>query len=184
MQSDQMRRREFITLLGGAAAWPLAARAQQQAMPVIGYLSSLPADINPIFMQAFRQGLNDAGFVAGRNVTIEYRWDEEGRYDRLPMMAADLVGRRVAVLFASPIPAALAAKAATATIPIVFAIGSSASQYDNLARLPRAQTRAGCRRGAIALRDRRHASARCSGRVVAPIRDARFVDLIAGGVHS
>jgi ABC-type uncharacterized transport system substrate-binding protein len=120
-----VRRREFITLIGGAAAaWPLAARAQQPAMPVIGYLSSFPADINPKFTQAFRQGLNDGGFFEGRNITIDYRWDEEGRYDRLPKMAADLVGRRVSVLFASPIPAALAAKAATATIPIVFAIGS------------------------------------------------------------
>jgi putative tryptophan/tyrosine transport system substrate-binding protein len=120
-----MNRRSFITLLGAAAvSWPLAARAQQPAMPVIGYLSSFPADINPKFTQAFRQGLNDAGFVEGRNLTIEYRWDEEGRYDRLPTMAADLVGRRVAVLFASPIPAALAAKATTTTIPIVFAIGS------------------------------------------------------------
>jgi ABC-type uncharacterized transport system substrate-binding protein len=117
-------RREFIGLLGGAtAAWPLAARAQQ-ALPVIGYLSSFPADINPKFPQAFRQGLNDGGFFEGRNVTIDYRWDEEGRYDRLAKMAADLVDRRISVLFASPIPAALAAKAATATIPIVFAIGS------------------------------------------------------------
>jgi putative ABC transport system substrate-binding protein len=118
-----VKRRELITLLGGAAAWPLAARAQQPT-PVIGFLSSFPTDVNPKFTQAFRQGLNDAGFVEGRNVTIEYRWDEEGRYDRLPTMAADLVGRRVAVLFASPIPAALAAKATTSTIPIVFAIGS------------------------------------------------------------
>ena len=124
-----MTRRAFITLLGGAAAaWPLAARAQQAAMPVVGYLSSFPAEINPKFTQAFRQGLNDGGFFEGRNVTIDYRWDEEGRYDRLPKMAADLVVRRVSVLFASPIPAALAAKAATATIPIVFAIGSDPVQ--------------------------------------------------------
>jgi putative ABC transport system substrate-binding protein len=119
-----IRRREFIAGLGGAAAWPFAVRAQQPAMPVIGYLSSFPADTNPKFAQAFREGLNDAGFVEGRNVAIEYRWAEEGRYDRLPMMAANLVDRRVAVLFASPIPAALAAKAATSTTPIVFAIGS------------------------------------------------------------
>jgi putative ABC transport system substrate-binding protein len=119
-----MNRRATIGLLAGAGVWPVAARAQQAATPVIGYLSSFPADMNPKFPQAFRQGLNDAGFFESQNVVIEYRWDEEGRYDRLPIMAAELVGRRVAVLFASPIPAALAAKAATATIPIVFAIGS------------------------------------------------------------
>jgi putative ABC transport system substrate-binding protein len=124
MPFDQLHRREFITLISGAAAWPFAARAQQPAMPVIGYLSSFPADTSQKFTQAFLSGLNDAGFVEGRNVTIEYRLAEQGQYDRLPMMAADLVGRRVAVLFASPIAAARAAKAATATIPIVFAIGS------------------------------------------------------------
>jgi putative tryptophan/tyrosine transport system substrate-binding protein len=126
--ASNIGRRKFLATLGGAAAWPLAARAQQPAMPVIGYLSSFPAEINPKFTQAFRQGLNDGGFFEGRNVTIDYRWDEEGRYDRLPKMAADLVVRRVSVLFASPIPAALAAKAATATIPIVFAIGSDPVQ--------------------------------------------------------
>jgi putative ABC transport system substrate-binding protein len=120
-----MRRRDFVTLLGGATvAWPLSARAQQTAMPVIGYLSSYSADTNQKFTQAFRQGLNDSGFVEGHDLTIEYRWAEEGHYDRLPMMAADLVGQRVAVLFASPINAALAAKAAPATTPIVFLIGS------------------------------------------------------------
>src|SRR5215468_10581991 len=108
-----MTRRTFIALVGGMAALPLAARAQPSAIPVIGYLSSFPADINPKFVQAFRQGLNEAGFIEGRNVTIEYRWDDEGRYDRLPMMVADLIGKQVAVLFASPVPAALAAKAAT-----------------------------------------------------------------------
>jgi putative ABC transport system substrate-binding protein len=122
--ASHIERRKFLAALGGAAAWPLAARAQQSTMPVIGYLSSFPADINSKLAQAFRQGLNDAGFFEGRNVIIEYRWDGEGRYDQLPTMAADLVGRRAAVLFASPIPAALAAKAATTTVPIVFAIGS------------------------------------------------------------
>jgi putative ABC transport system substrate-binding protein len=132
-----MRRRAFIGLLGGAAAWPLGARAQQQAMPVIGYLSSLPANINPKFKEAFLQGLNDVGLFEGRDVSIEYRWDDEGRYERLPIMAGDLVGRQVAVLFASPIPAALAAKAATAAIPIVFAIGSEPVETGLIASMNR-----------------------------------------------
>jgi putative ABC transport system substrate-binding protein len=118
-----MRRRDFITLAGGMAVWSLAARAQQP-LPVIGYLSSFSPETNRKFIEAFREGLNEAGFREGRNVNIEYRWAEEGSYETLPTMAAELVNRRVSVIFASPIPAALVAKAATATIPIVFAVGS------------------------------------------------------------
>jgi putative ABC transport system substrate-binding protein len=137
MPFDQLNRREFISLLCGAtAAWPLAARAQQPGVPVIGYLNSGSPDSDTSRLTGLRHGLNESGYVEGRNLMVEYRW-AGNQFDRLPALAVDLVQIRVAVIVSPGLPATLAAKAATSTIPIVFGVGVDPVQVGLVASLNR-----------------------------------------------
>ena len=162
-----MRRRDFFKAAGSAVAWPLAARAQQSAVPVIGWLNSGPAG-DPLFISfvsAFRAGLKDAGYAEGQNVAIDLRW-AEGQYSRLPILAAELVAKRVDVIIAGGPPAAVAAKAATQTIPIIFTSGDDPIKLGLVASLK--QTRRQCHwRQSVRQRARSQtvgsASGRCAG---------------------